>query len=167
VDYALSMAHQYNLKTILDPGPYQRGSVSLLSKVGIISPNETEAEALTGEKVTNLNSAKRASQKLLKMGVKSVVMKLGQKGALLVNKEDEEYFPGIRVPVVDTTAAGDAFTGAFAYIYLKEEDLRKSVKYANYVGALTVTKFGAQPSIPEKSEVEKFIRSIERKYKDE
>lgn len=161
VDYALSMAHQYNLKTILDPGPYQRGSVSLLPKVEIISPNETEAEALSGEKVTNLNSAKRASQKLLKMGVKSVVMKLGQKGALLVNKEDEEYFPGIRVPVVDTTAAGDAFTGAFAYSYLKEKDLRKSIKYANYVGALTVTKFGAQPSIPEKSEVEEFIKSRE------
>jgi len=170
VDYALSMAHQYNLKIILDPGPYQRGSVSLLPKVEIISPNETEAEALTGERVTNLNSAKRASQKLLRMGVKSVVMKLGQKGALLVNKDSEEYFPGIKVPVVDTTAAGDAFTGALAYvylIYLKGGNLREAVKYANYVGALTVTKFGAQPSIPEKSEVKEFIKRTGRKYKDE
>jgi len=164
VGYTLSMAHQYNLKTtILDPGPYQRGSVSLLPKVEIISPNETEAEALTGEKVTNLNLAKRASQKLLKMGAKSVVMKLGERGALLVDKENEEYFSGIKVPVVDTTAAGDAFTGALAYRYLKRANLKEAVKYANYVGALTVTKFGAQPSIPEKSEVEEFIRRTEEK----
>jgi len=166
VDYALFIAHQYNLKTILDPGPYQKGSVSFLPKVEIISPNETEAEALTGEKVISLDSAKGACRDLLKMGTKNVIMKLGERGALLVNKEGEEYFPGIKVPVVDTTAAGDAFTGALAYRYLKEEDLRESIKYANYVGALTVTKFGAQPSIPEKSEVEEFIRT-ERKCRDE
>ena len=163
IDYALSMAHQYGLKTVLDPGPSQKGSISLLPKVDIISPNETEAEILTGEKVTTINSAKIASQKLLKMGVKTVVMKLGERGALLVDRENEEYFSGIKVPVVDTTAAGDAFTGALTYSYLKEGNLRKAIKYANYMGALTVTKFGAQPSIPEKGEVKKFIRNVKGK----
>ncbi len=163
IDYALSMAYQYDLKTVLDPGPSQKGSISLLPKVDIISPNETEAEILTGEKVTTINSAKIASQKLLKMGVKTVVIKLGERGALLVDRENEEYFSGIKVPVVDTTAAGDAFTGALTYSYLKEENLRKAIKYANYVGALTVTKFGAHPSIPKKGEVEKFMRNVKGK----
>ena len=158
VGHALSIAQKYNLKVILDPGPTQRCPPSLLSRVNILSPNETEAEVLTGKKIDDLNSAWEASGKLLKTGIEVVIMKLGAKGALLVDKKGKKYFPSIKVPVVDTTAAGDAFIGALTYCYAKGIDLESAVKYANYVGALTVTKFGAQPSIPEKNEIEEFIK---------
>ncbi len=157
VDRVLSVARRHNQIVILDPGPAQRCSESLLSKVNIVTPNETEAEALTGEKVCDLNSALRAATKMLKMGVETVIMKLGQKGAFLVDKKGEKHFPGIKVSVVDTTAAGDAFTGALAYCYAQGLPLGRAVQFANHVGALTVTRFGSQPSIPDKVEVKKFI----------
>ena len=94
----------------------------------------------------------------MNLGVKTVILKLGEKGALLATGKEIHYVKGIKVKTVDTTAAGDAFTGALAVGYAQGKSLLESVSYANYVGALTVTKLGAQSSVPTKKEVEIFMK---------
>ena len=158
VSYAIALANKYNVPVLLDAGPARKLPNTIFKKINIISPNETETEALIGVKIKDIETAKIAAKKFLKLGVKTVILKLGGKGALLATEKEIHYIKGVKVKAVDTTAAGDAFTGALAVAYTQGKNLQEAVTYANYVGALTVTKLGAQPSIPTKEEVEIFMK---------
>ncbi len=159
VFHVLLMAEKYRIPVVLDPGPAQKCPVSILKKVYILSPNETESEVLVGVKVSSLQNAREAAKKFMEKGIKNLVMKLGARGALIASQgvKHIEHIEGIKVKAVDSTAAGDVFTGAMAVSYLRTGSLAQAVKYANYAGALAVTKAGAQTSIPSKKQVEDFI----------
>jgi ribokinase len=107
--------------------------------------------------VNDVPSAEKAAKEILKQGVKTVIVTLGSKGALLVTDTQVKQVDTYKVNVVDTTAAGDAFIGGFASAMLSGKTLEDSVRYGCACGALATTKFGAQPSLPTKEEVEKFI----------
>lgn len=162
VEYALDKAHMNGLKVLVDAGPATACPESVLKKVDILSPNETEAEALTGVCVKDLYSAKRASKKFIKIGIPTVVLKLGEKGSLLYSNEEIYYSPAYKVTSVDTTAAGDAFTGAFAVAVHNGKSLKDALRFANFAGAFSVTKIGAQTSLPYKEELEDFMKRFSK-----
>lgn len=142
------IAHENNVPVMLDPAPAQKLPDDLYKKVTYLVPNESELGVITEAKILDRETAKIASDKLLKIGVDTVFAKLGGKG-VLVSKEKESFFvdPHV-VTAVDTTAAGDAFAGALATALVSGKNLQEATEFANTVGALTVTKKGAQLSMP-------------------
>lgn len=151
-----------NIVTILDPAPACPVPLELFQKVDIVIPNQVEAEFFTKQEVIDIETATIAAHEFLKMGALKVIIKLGDKGALLLTGEGKVYVEGIKVYVVDTTAAGDAFAGGLAVALAKGWGISKALFYANYVGALSVTKFGAQSSMPTAFEVECLRRRYEK-----
>lgn len=160
VEKSIEIAHRNEVPVFLDPAPAQVLPDHLLAQVDYILPNEKELEQLTDVKVINRKSAMEASQILLDKGVETVIAKLGGDGLIICQKDQAEWIPGIKVDVADTTGAGDAFAGAFITSLVAGKDLKSSAEYANVVGALTVTKKGAQSAMPNKEEVESFIKSL-------
>ncbi len=157
IETALIQAKKNNLITIVDAGPPRSISKQIFPYIDIISPNETETEFLTGRKPTKRQDYHWCACKLLEMGARSVVLKLGEKGCYYYDGVDEVFIPGYKVSVVDTTAAGDAFTSALAFAW-EQSTLEEVLQFANAVGALSCTKFGAQPSMPYFDEVKQFLR---------
>jgi ribokinase len=157
VEQAARIANENNVPFILDPAPARELSDELLSMVDIIKPNETEAEILTGIKVTDQASAAKAADVLLAKGVETVIITLGEKGLMFATKDGKEMIANNKVEAVDSTAAGDAFTGSLAYGLANGESLKEAAVYANAVAAISVTRFGAQSSMPTKEEVDAFI----------
>ncbi|MFM8876619.1 MAG: ribokinase [Anaerolineae bacterium] len=154
---AAQRAREHGMQVILNPAPAKSLPAELLSNVDILIPNESELALLTGLPVTDASSAEVAAKEILKQGVKTVIVTLGSKGALLVTATQVKNVDTYKVNVVDTTAAGDAFIGGFASSLLSGKSLEDSVRYGCACGALATTKFGAQPSLPTKDEVETFI----------
>ena len=148
VEYAARIAADNRIKVILNPAPACYLSPSLLQHLYMIIPNATEAEILSGVKVKDWESARKAAEIIGHKGVDIVVITLGSLGALL--KEGDRYvqIPGEKVEVVDTTAAGDTFCGALAVALSEGKDLVESIVFANTCASVTVTRMGAQNSIP-------------------
>jgi len=163
VECAARLAEHSDVPFILDPAPAQKLSVQLLEMVDVLTPNETEARILTGTEVTDEDSARRAAGKLLALGVKTVILTMGAKGFMLCDSQKVEFIPALKVDAIDTTAAGDAFTGALAVGLARGRTLREAAVFANYVAALSVMTMGAQSSMPSAEQVESFIkqRSVE------
>lgn len=153
VTYATEMAVAAGRKVILNPAPAQPLPTSLLSMIYLITPNETEAEILTGMPVRDQTSAIAAARALLSMGVKAVVMTLGSQGALVVTDELSELIPTKSVKVVDTTAAGDCFNGALAVALCEGFSLQEAISFANKAATISVTRMGAQASAPFRNEI--------------
>lgn len=144
---------------ILNPAPARKLADDLLSIVTIITPNENEAEILTGIKVTDEKTAKKAADMLLAKGVQTVILTMGSKGLLFVDKNRTEFVPAYKVEAVDTTAAGDVFNGAFAAALSENMELLSSIRFASAAAGISVTRMGAQTSIPGRNEVEQFLKS--------
>jgi ribokinase len=156
VEAALELARRCGVLSILDAGPAQRVPASLVSKADVVSPNETEAEAMTGIAVNSLEGAREAAACFLQMGARHAVMKLGANGSLYVG-DGEVYAPPFPVTPVDTTAAGDAFTAALGVAWGRLP-IQETLRFANATGALATTIAGAQPSMPTRAAVETFLQ---------
>ena len=157
VQAAADLAAQAGVPVILNPAPAQPLPAQLLKRVSILTPNETEAELLTGIKVADEASAARAAAKLRKLGVQTVIITLGARGAFIAGAGGNQLVPGFKVKAVDTTAAGDIFNGALAVALAEGQPLAGAVRFANAAAALSVTKLGAQPSAPLRRDIEKFL----------
>lgn len=153
VSKAIDIAHEAGVKVILNPAPARKLSKTLLSKIDILVPNEVEASSLSGVKVINLKTASSAAKKLLRMGVSSVIITRGSEGAFIAFRDSFFNIPAPKVKVVDTTAAGDSFCGALAVAVAGDKNLADAVRFANKAASLSVTRLGAQPSLPTKKEL--------------
>jgi ribokinase len=156
---AIQIARQAGVRTILDPAPapVERLPAELLT-VDLISPNQTEAEALTGVVVRDLNSAEEAARCLQRDGAKEVVLKLGELGALVCSADGRvQHCPAAKAEIVDTTAAGDACTAGLAVALTQGRSLTLATQFGCAAGTLACTKFGAQPAMPTRIEVDAFI----------
>lgn len=146
---AFNLAKQAQVTTILNPAPAKEASAQLFSLVDLITPNETEAELLTGIHVTDEESQHQAACKLQEMGVKNVIITLGSKGAFYRCEQTEGFVKAFKVDAVDTTAAGDTFLGALASQLQPDfSNIKEAILYANKASSLAVQKLGAIPSIP-------------------
>ena len=142
---------------ILDPGPVRPLPQEFYQFCSVITPNETEAQALVGFPVVDMSSAAQAARELLALGVATAVVKLGARGVYYATKDEVEHVPPFPVAAVDSVAAGDAFNGALAVSLAEGMDLDRSVRVAAAAGALAVTKQGAQDSMPFREEVETLL----------
>jgi len=142
---------------ILNPAPARPLDDDLLRLIAVLTPNELEAEFLTGIPVRDESGAREAVARLRARGVVSVVITLGERGAVASSPEFEGLVPAFKVDPVDTTAAGDVFNGALAVALAEKEPMQESLRFASAAAALSVTRPGAQPSAPVRSEIEGFL----------
>jgi ribokinase len=154
VRFAASMGAAAGVNVRLNPAPAQELDPELLKNVSILTPNEKETEMLTGVPPVDESSARRAAAILRDRGVENVMITLGESGAFVSTSEGSKRAPASSVKAVDTTAAGDAFNGALATLTAESSSLEEAVCYANRVAAVSVTRLGAQPSLPTRQEVE-------------
>ncbi len=159
VTAAVELAVKAGVPVILNPAPARPLPNSLLERISILTPNETEAELLTGIKVTDAAAAAKACSKLRSRGVGIVILTLGKRGAFLADADGQRLVPGFKVKTVDSTAAGDIFNGALSVALAEGKAVFDAVRFANAAAALSVTRLGAQPSAPSRADIEKFIRS--------
>ncbi len=156
VEAVARIARRRGATVILDPAPVCHLSAALLACVDLLTPNETEANALLGrrESSVSLEEAPSVARALLELGVGTVVLKLGEKGALVADRSGSRHYPAPRVDAVDATAAGDTFNGGLAVALAEGRTIDEAVAFANVAASLSVTRLGAQASIPTRSEVD-------------
>ncbi len=156
VRHAATLAMKAGVPVILNPAPAAPLAGELLSRVSVLTPNELEAAALTGTSASGVDAARQAALRLHASGVADVVITLGREGALMEGEAGSGHVPGCAVTAVDTTAAGDAFNGALAVALAEGASLERAVRFANRAAALSITRPGAQPSLPTREAVESF-----------
>ncbi|MGE5580096.1 MAG: ribokinase [Bacillota bacterium] len=157
VEYAASKARAAGVTVMLDPAPPAALPEGLRRNVGIITPNEHEAEFLTGRPVTDPESAKAAAADLTSCGIPRAVVKLGGRGLVYTVGGRAEYLPGHVVEVADSTAAGDTFAGALAAAICEGRSFGEACRFANAAAAISVTRAGAQTSMPWRDEIDRFL----------
>jgi ribokinase len=160
VEYVAEMANKKGIKVILNPAPARALSDKLLKNLYIIIPNKSEAEILSGIKVTDKESAREAADIISEKGVDIVVITLGAQGALIKEHDRYHFVDAIRVDAVDTTAAGDVFCGTVCVGLSEGKNILESVEMAAKASAITVTRMGAQSSIPYRNELSAFDEKI-------
>ena len=159
---AAQQAREKEMRVIVNPAPARKVGPELLKLVDILIPNESELSLLTGTPVTDSASAEAAARQMIAQGVGMVIVTRGEHGSLTVTQNDLYHVPAFQVDVIDTTAAGDAFIGGLAVALAEDKPIREALTNANACGALAVTRFGAQPSLPTRDEVQIFL-NIHRK----
>jgi len=158
----LKTAKKQGAITVLNPAPAARLPLAFLDRVDFLVPNEWEAQVLSGIKMKSFHDLPKICDKLLSSGAKNVVITLGSKGLYFKNKEQELRMRAFRVETVDSTAAGDAFVGALAWCLSKKTPIKRALTIASGAGALATMKLGAQPSLPLRKELERFLSKIVR-----
>lgn len=155
---AVRIAAAHRVPIILNPAPARSLDAELLQHVGILTPNETEAERLTGIRVHDPDTAAAAARALLRCGIQRVSVTMGARGAYVADETGGAMVPAFAVAAVDATGAGDVFNGALAVALTEEMGLLDAVRFANAAAALSVTRRGAQPSAPRRLEIDDFLR---------
>ena len=162
VERSLEVAKTRGATTILDPAPARELHGDLLRHVDYLTPNETESATLLGAPGLAMEddpAMERAAERILALGPKAVVLKLGARGCLIASAEGFHRVPGFNVDAVDTTAAGDVFNGAFATALAEGQAVPLAASFANAAAALSVTRPGAQNSVPSREAVDRFLRA--------
>lgn len=154
---AAQAAKNHQTRVILNPAPARELPDSLLKLVDVITPNETEAEKLTGISVSDETGAARAAQVLHDKGIGQVLITLGSRGVWLSVNSEGRRIPGFKVNAVDTIAAGDTFNGAYVTALLEGKPADEAVRFAHAAAAIAVTRRGAQPSVPWRREIDAFL----------
>lgn len=159
VEAALKLSKEEGALTVLDPAPAQPLPPSLLQHVDILTPNESEALTLCGRPPArvSLDDAPALAEAIRKLGPQTVILKLGDQGALLLNSSGARHFPTFAVKVVDTTAAGDTFNAGLAVALAEGKPIEEAIPFANAAAAISVTRMGAQASAPSRGEVETLL----------
>lgn len=160
VRWALETARRHGVPTVLNPAPVQELSDDILSLVTYLTPNAGEAEALTGIEVRDLESGRQAAGRLCERGAGTVIITLGEQGALVCDGVSAVHFEAFPVEPVDTTGAGDAFNGALAVGLAAGGSLEQVIPLASAAAALTCTRRGAQDALPDRADVERFLQSL-------
>ncbi|HBI93299.1 MAG TPA: ribokinase [Terrisporobacter glycolicus] len=158
VKYALQVAKDLNKYTILNPAPAVKLDDEIIKNVDLLTPNETELEIISEIKIENEDDIIKAASKVIEKGVKELIVTLGSKGSLYINEERSFFKSAYKVEAVDTTAAGDSFTGALAVALSNNKTMEEAMDFASKVGALSVMKEGAQSSLPTLKDVDNFRR---------
>lgn len=153
VEYAADVAHRAGTKVILNPAPAATLSRELISKLYLITPNRTECQLLTGRAINDEKSAEAAAAALLAMGAQNVIVTLGSRGALVASEGRYTLVAAQHVVAVDTTAAGDVFNGALCVALSEGRSLVEAATFATKASAISVTRMGAQSSIPYRIEI--------------
>lgn len=163
IELAFDKAKKMGLKTVLNPAPAQALSKSLISNVDLLIPNETEFELLTGHSAETKEGLQAGADLLFDQGISALIITLGKKGALYIDKDHKNFHvSGYEVEAVDTTAAGDSFIGGLVTALSEGASMEDAMAFAMKVGAVTVTKHGAQSSLPSRKEIESF-KGVKRK----
>ena len=157
LEYAAKLAVDNGKKVILNPTPAQSLPIHFLKSITILTPNEKEAEILTGIRVEDEDSAEDAGKILLSKGASKIIITLGTKGAMVLDSSGSELVMGFKINPLDTTAAGDIFNGALAVAIAENKNIFEAVKFANAAAALSIAKIGAQSSAPMRDEIFKFM----------
>lgn len=160
VQESLAVAKARNATTILDPAPARPLPTELLQNVDFLTPNETETLTLLGGPSLSMDvdsDVELAAKKILALGPRAVVLKLGARGCMIATEQGSIRAPGFKVSAVDTTAAGDVFNGAFATALAEGQTVQHAASFANAAAALSVTRPGAQNSVPSRREVNRFL----------
>jgi ribokinase len=159
VELAASIAHAHGVTVVLNPAPAQPLSEKLLQQIDVLVPNESETTLLTGQSIQRPQDAEDAASTLLDLGVGTVVLTLGARGAMLAQPGGSDRLQAFDVTPIDTTAAGDAFLGGFSVALGEGQTLTEAVRWGNAAGALATTRLGAQPSLPTREALEHLLQS--------
>jgi ribokinase len=159
VTRAAQLAHMHGVTVVLNPAPARPLPPSLLRLVDVLIPNENEAMRLTNMPFSDTVAIAAAAAALRAQGVETVILTLGERGALLAREGDTHVVPAFQVTPVDTTAAGDAFVAGFAVAWAAGHPIEDAVRWGNAAGALATTRLGAQSSLPTRQEVEQLLQS--------
>ena len=159
VFHSIKTANQHSVKTILNPAPATSIDKEIFSMIDYFTPNETEASYYVNLPIETLDDAKKASKKILEMGVKNVIITLGEKGAYFENKEENYTAPiaNLNNPIVDTTGAGDAFNAGLAVALAEGKNIKESLNFASATAGISTTKLGTANSMPLRDEIEKIL----------
>jgi ribokinase len=157
IAYIVEMARNKEIKIILNPAPAQPLRTEILENIWLLTPNESEASILSGIEVVDQKSAHRAAIRLLEMGIKNVIITLGENGCIFCQEKGMEYFKAFKTNAIDTTAAGDVFNGTLASEITRNKSIEEAIAFATAAAAISVSRKGAQPSIPYREEVENIL----------
>lgn len=154
----IDIAHKNHTKVILNTAPVQPIEDEVLKKVYLITPNEVEAEILTGIPVDSKENADKAADWFFEKGVENVLITLGGRGVYIATNEKREIIPAYHVEAIDTTGAGDAFNGGLVAALAEGKDLWEAAGFANALAAVAVQRLGTTPAMPTREEIEQFIK---------
>ena len=156
----IEMAHRFGAKNILNPAPAAQVADEILANVDLITPNEVEAEAITGIPVDGEEAAAKAAEFFFQKGIGSVVITLGSRGVYAATRQQSRLIPAYCVQAVDTTGAGDAFNGGLAVALSEGKNLFEACEFASAVAAISVTRRGTAPAMPARAEVDEFLKNV-------
>jgi ribokinase len=157
IQYVIDIANQKSIPVMWNCAPARAFDMTYIPKINILVLNEVEAGFLAGMPVESEADAEKAANVLIDTGVEKVIITLGSKGAFVLTKTEKVSVPAFKVEAVDTTAAGDTFCGAYAVALVEGKSLKESLRFASAAAAISVTRMGAQPSAPTRSEIDAFL----------
>ena len=160
VKAAAALAVEAGVRVLLNPAPAQKLPDSLLRQVSVFTPNEVEAEFYSGIRIVTADDARRSAEKLIVMGLETVVITLGARGSFVATKTESRLTPGFMITPVDSTCAGDAFNGALAVALAEGKNVFEAATFANAAGAIAASRLGAQPSAPHRADIDAMVAGV-------